>query len=66
MKKAISIILIISFIVTFMCSCGAKVTCSFCDTEYTESKGYTRDFGDGDILYYCPECYELFSVEAYE
>ncbi|MBQ8245797.1 MAG: hypothetical protein IJZ42_01555 [Lachnospiraceae bacterium] len=61
MKKTISIILAILIISTLLCSCGgATVKCDFCDAEYVEAEGETRDL-DGETIYICPDCYEYMT-----
>lgn len=62
MKKTISTIFAILIISTLLCSCveDATVTCDFCDAEYVEAEGETRDL-DGETIYICPDCYEYMT-----
>ncbi|MBE6534921.1 MAG: hypothetical protein E7678_08180 [Ruminococcaceae bacterium] len=62
MKKTISTIFAILIISTLLCSCveDATVTCDFCDTEYKESKGHTRNI-EGEVIYICADCYEYMT-----
>lgn len=52
---AILVIIVVSIVFSAI-SNGKKVHCFFCEEEFFEKQGETRDI-EGEIIYICPDCY---------
>lgn len=58
---AISLFFVLIAVVgALLTSYDKKVTCFFCEEEFFEKQGETRDL-EGEIIYICPDCYAYFT-----